>query len=44
VTVNQKRDAIREAYSNNKWKQKVDEMPNDQVTAIYMRLKSQGKV
>jgi hypothetical protein len=44
VKVEQKREAVRTAYDGDKWKKKVDGMTDDQVTAIYIRLKSQGKV
>ncbi len=39
-----KRDAVKGAYKGEKWKLKVDNMTDDQVTAIYIRLKGQGKV
>lgn len=44
MNTDQKRDAVRGAYSGDKWKKKVDDMSDDQVTAIYIRLKAQGKV
>lgn len=44
MKVEQKRKAVRQAYPSDKWKKKVDEMTDDQVTAIYIRLKGQGKV
>jgi hypothetical protein len=28
----------------NQWKEKVNKMPDNQVLAIYLRLKSQGKL
>lgn len=39
-----KREAVKGAYPGKKWKDKVDLMTDDQVTAIYIRLKAQGKV
>jgi hypothetical protein len=44
MNTNQKREAVKGAYSGDKWKQKVDNMSDDQITAIYIRLKAQGKV
>lgn len=39
-----KREALKGAYSGRSWQQKVAKMPEAQVTAIYLNLKSQGKV
>jgi hypothetical protein len=36
------RDAVKEAYRSKAWAAKVDKMSEDQVVAIYMRLKAQG--
>lgn len=44
MSVDHKRETVKGAYSGDKWKQKVDSMPDDQVTAVYIRLKGQGKV
>jgi hypothetical protein len=44
MKIEKKREAVREAYSGEKWKDKVDKMSDDQITAIYIRLKTQGKV
>lgn len=44
VKVDQKRTAVRAAYEGKKWQVKVDKMSDDQVIAIYSRLKDQGKV
>lgn len=44
MKVHQKRDALRKAYAGEKWKKKVDAMSDDQVAAVYLRLKGQGKV
>lgn len=38
----QKREAVRGAYSAKKWEDKVDAMPDEQVVAVYTRLKHQG--
>ena len=38
------REALKTVYSGAKWIQKVNKMPDDQVVAIYMRLKLQGKL
>lgn len=39
-----KREALYRAYSSEKWIQKVKQMSDSQVTAIYLRLKSQNKI
>jgi len=36
------REAVKAAYRSKLWAAKVDEMGEDQVVAIYMRLKAQG--
>lgn len=41
---NQKREALLTAYPSQKWWDKVKKMPDSQVVAIYLNLKSQGKV
>jgi hypothetical protein len=38
------REALKGVYSGDKWQQKVDNMSPDQVNAIFIRLRSQGKV
>jgi hypothetical protein len=40
----QKKDQVRNAYPGKWWKDKVDHMRPDQITAIYLRLKARGKV
>lgn len=42
MRINAKRDAVRGAYSGKKWEEKVDLMPDEQILAIYSRLKHQG--
>jgi hypothetical protein len=39
-----KREALKGAYKSKSWKTKVDQMSEDQVVAIYLRLKTQGKI
>ena len=39
-----KREVLKRVYSGQKWQRKVDNMADDQVTAIYLRLKTQGKI
>ena len=41
---NQEREELKKVYSSKKWAEKVDRMRPDQVTAIYIRLRSQGKL
>lgn len=40
----QKRETLKGVYPGPKWTEKVNAMPDSQVTAMYLRLKSQGKV
>ena len=40
----QKREALKAAYPGQVWQEKVTKMPESQVTAIYLKLKQQGKV
>lgn len=40
----QERENLKKAYPSKEWARKVDKMSNSQVAAIYLRLKSQGKV
>lgn len=44
MKIDEKREALKGAYSGDKWINKVKDMTDDQVTAIYLRLKGQGKV
>ena len=39
-----KREVLKRLYRSDKWARRVDGMTDDQVTAIYLRLKSQGKI
>jgi hypothetical protein len=42
---NQEREELKKAYPNSKqWHEKVDKMPDDQVAAVYIRLRSQGRL
>lgn len=43
-TESRERNAIMSAYPTQAWKKKVRGMPDNQVTAVYLRLKSDGKV
>lgn len=38
------RIAVTAAYSGPKWAERVRKMSDDQVIAVYLRLKKQGKV
>ena len=41
----QEREELKKAYPNSKkWAEKVDRMPPDQVTAIYIKLRAQRKL
>lgn len=45
MSVHMEREQLKKAYPNSKsWAEKVDKMSPSQVTAIYIRLKSQGKL
>ena len=39
-----KREELKKVYPGQKWAEKVKNMTDAQVTAVYLRLKSQGKV
>lgn len=42
---NQDREELKKAYpGNSRWADKVDRMNPQQVTAIYIRLRSEGKL
>lgn len=39
------REAIKKVYPDSPtWSSRVDDMPKEQVTAIYLRFKAQGKL
>ncbi len=42
--VSEKRELLKKAYRSKKWADKVDRMPEDQVVAVFLRLKSQNKI
>jgi hypothetical protein len=44
MKIEQKREALKSAYSGDRWIEKVEGMTDEQVTAFYIRLKSQRKV
>ena len=39
-----KRELIKTAYDSQSWADKVDKMSPAQVVAVYIRLKSEGKI
>lgn len=41
---NQHKEALLAVYPGDAWKQRVQKMTTGQITAIYLRLKGQGKV
>ena len=41
---NQEREALKKAYPSKRWAEKVDRMSEAQITAIYIRLRAQGKL
>ena len=44
MNINQMRQAIASVYSGKGWKTKVAKMPEDQVHAVYLRFKREGKI
>lgn len=42
--VSKKREALKSVYPSKRWATKVNNMPESQVIAVYLRLKQQGKV
>lgn len=42
--ISKKREALLAAYPGDSWKYKVKKMSDSQVTAVYLRLKGQGKI
>lgn len=42
--VTKKREALKSVYHSESWVEKVKNMPDDQVVAVYLRLKAQNKV
>ncbi|QPX71428.1 hypothetical protein SscP1EGY_30 [Streptomyces phage SscP1EGY] len=43
--ISEKKELIKKAYPHSKtWPSKVDKMPEGQVTAIFFRLKREGKI
>lgn len=43
-TETKERQAVRAAYSGPIWALKVDQMEDDQIVAVYMRLRITGKI
>lgn len=43
-TVDKQREALKGVYKNPTWVEKVKRMPDHQVTAVFLRLKSQNKI
>lgn len=44
MTVDEMREKVGEAYRGDRWKRKVQYMPDDQIIAIFYRLKSKGRI
>lgn len=42
--IEQKREALKRAYSSDSWNDKVDKMSPAQVIAVHIRFKSEGKL
>ena len=38
------RQLLKQVYPNKKWAERVDKMSDNQVVAVYMRLRVQGKL
>lgn len=43
MTAAQKRVYVSDLYPGHNWKRKVDRMPDDQITAIYLKHQADGK-
>lgn len=43
-TNTKEREAVKSAYPGPKWAKRVDNMEDDQIVAVYMRLRIQGKI
>lgn len=44
MTIMEKRNAVSNAYPGPEWKAKVQKMSDEQVVAVYFRLKEQGRI
>lgn len=44
ATESKERLAVSQAYPGEKWAQKVKNMSDTQITAVYLRLKTQGRI
>jgi hypothetical protein len=44
MTITQQRELLKSAYLSTSWTQKVNKMSDQQVIAIFFRLKAQGKI
>lgn len=44
LQISQMREKIREVYSGDGWVKRVQNMPNDQVIALYYKFLKQGKI
>lgn len=44
MNINQMRDALKRAYPSKQWAEKVTKMRDDQIQAIYLRFKREGKI
>ena len=44
MTIVQQQEAIKGAYPGPRWTQRVKGMSEAQITAVYLRLKRQGKI
>jgi hypothetical protein len=39
-----RREKVKSAYKSSAWSARVDKMSDSQITAVYLRLRSEGKV
>lgn len=44
MTTEQKRSELMKAYPSHSWKQKCKKMPENQVIALYLKFKKEGKI
>lgn len=44
MSIKDKRDWVRKAYSGKAWARKVDQMPDKQIEALFIKFRKQGKI
>lgn len=44
MSIEDMRETIKHVYSSESWKERVTKMSDEQVTAIYLKFKEEGKI